>query len=332
MLTHSGGDLMVKRFDGQVISGTGDRKRCRRLLEAALEDLQEVIAGLELEDGEEIGVGLLPLMTDTLHRRFGTDRPLLHEEVVWRRVRRWPLSRWTQVRVTLGKEVCFRVPTGLTLDDRSTTSWLAELTVATDGVVQLSSSGGFCAPATELGLWVVRCRAEVPAEAQAAQKARQEHKQAVEEQDQIYQWRRNRRRAVDDSVKITPCASDFDLALSFVKLKGAKALLHQEIALRTERKFRVIVEIDGTQLIRCDKDEPRQLRLYEETLSSYGDPDDRDSFWKWTYTVGYKWVYGNITAVMTVNADGVVEISSGSLGARKPVTVENIRAVLGGAR
>jgi hypothetical protein len=61
-------------------------------------------------------------------------------------------------------------------------------------------------------------------------------------------------------------------------------------------------------------------------VTGFGDPDDDRSRWEETYTVGCRWQYGGLPAVMTVSAHGVVEIDSGGVWAT--ATSNDLRAIL----
>lgn len=259
------------------------------------------------------------------------------------------LSRWSQIRKTPGAVIRVYLP-----DDWSVTGWTGKLTVAADGVVQFSGSGSPAVPATEDSLreWIDRWQGQVPAEARTAQRERQERRKLAEEQAkrrkeeaeekaerarvvnqeraEISRWRDIRRSSIDRSIGITPSSGDYELALSRVKLKQAMALLRDEIALRQQEdphglRFHELATVDDPKMIRWE-DKPGRRRMYEETVTGFGDPDDDRSRWEETYTVGCRWQYGGLPAVMTVSAHGVVEIDSG--GVRATATSDDLRAIL----
>lgn len=263
------------------------------------------------------------------------------------------LSRWAQIRKTPGVVIHVHLA-----DVWSTPGWTGQLTVAADGAVQFSGSGSPAVPATENSLreWIDRWKAEVPAEARTKQKKFNELRKLAEEQAkrrkeeaeekaerarvvnqewaEISRWRDIRRRAIDGSIGIKPRSGDYELALSRVKLKQAMALLCDEIALRGQEdphgpRFNELATVDDPKMIRWDPRTThwgRERRMYEETVAGFGDPDDDRSRWEETYTVGCRWQYGGLTAVMTVNAHGVVEIDSG--GVTGTATSDDLRAIL----
>lgn len=259
------------------------------------------------------------------------------------------LSRWAQIRESPGAVIRVYLP-----DDWSVTGWTGNLTVAADGVVQFSGSGSPAVPATEASLreWIDQWKGQVPAEARTAQRERKERRKLAEEQAkrrkeeaeekaerarvvnqeraEISRWRDIRRRAIDSSIGITPSSGDYELALSRVKLKQAMALLRDEIALRQQEdphgpQFYELATIDDPKMIRWE-DKPGRRRMYEETLAGYGDPDDDRSRWEEIFTIGCRWQYGDIPAVMTVSTHGVVELGYGDV--RATATSDELRAIL----
>jgi hypothetical protein len=329
-------------------------------LKGRMATLMEAMA----EDGEKVVFREDTSMLH-LRSGMGDAGPRLYEEVVWARVlrRKWRpvwmryhsdllwrmLSYWAQIRKTPGAVIDVHLA-----DVWSVPGWTGELTVAADGVVQFSGSGSPAVTATEDSLreWIDRWKAEVPAEARTKQRnfnelgkraeeeAKRRKEEAAEkaerarvvnqERAEISRWRDIRRRAIDRSIGIRPSSGDYELALSRVKLKQAMALVRDEIAFRQQEdphgpRFSELATVDDPKMIRWE-DKPGQRRMYEETLSGYGDPDDDRSRWEETYTVGCRWQYGGFPAVMTVSAHGVVEVDSG--GVRATATSDDLRAIL----
>ena len=358
------------RREGQMISSEGDELRCRQLLAATVEDLKECMAALMeamQEDGEKVTFDDASMLS--IRSGMDDAGPRLYEEVVWARVlrRKWRsvwkryhsdllwrmLSRWAQIRKTPGAVIRVRLA-----DVWSGPYWTGKLTVAADGVVQFSGSGSPALPATEdsLRAWIDRWKGQVPAEARTkqrkfnelAKRIEEQHKREKEEAEEkaerarvisqeraeISRWRDARRRTIDGSIGIAPSSGDYELALSRVKLKQVMELLRDEIALRqqedpNEPQFHELATIDDPKAIRWEY-KPGRRRMYEETVGGYGDPDDDRSRWEETYTVGSRWQYGELTAVMTVSAQGVVEIDSG--GERATATSDGLHAILDTAK
>ncbi len=277
-------------------------------------------------------------------------------DLLWRM-----LSRWAQIRKTPGaiidvdlSDVWF---SGTLWTGKLTVAADGVVQFSDSGSpLEFSGSGSLAVPATEDSLreWIDRWKGQVPAEARTKQREHKELRKRAEEEDkrrkeeaeekrerarvvrqesvEISQWRDIRRRARDGSIGIARSSGDYELALCRVKLKQAMALLRDEIALRQQEdpdgpQFREIATVDDPNMYRWDPSTihwGRERRMYEETLGGYGDPDDDRSYWEETYTVGCRWRYGSIAAVMTVSAHGVVESDPGGAIA----TSDDLRAIL----
>lgn len=366
-----------KLRQGQLISSEGDEQRCRQLLAEAAEELQERLAAL-MKAMEADGEKVMFDETSMLRLRPGLDDAVLaagkrlYEEVSWGRVVRgksrsvyswyrklyplwgdplWKmLSSWAQIRETPGVVIHLYLA-----DVWSVRGGAGRLTVAADGVVQLSVRGGSAVPATEDSLreWIDRWKAEVPAWAWTAQREHKKRSERARVQDmkrrreakaeaeraraadresiKTAMWRDAHRRSIDYGIGMTSDSSNDDLMFSRIKLKEAMTLVRDEVALRQREdpdgpRFDELATVDDPKGLSW-KDQRGRRRMYEETLGAYGDPDDDRTWWEETWTIGCRWQYGGISAVMTVNADGVVEIDAGDVKAGA-LTSDTLRAIL----